>query len=306
MSADPYPIIDLTARDVLAPEEMGSKRKGWVQVSDDHQPWLFKYPRLSAGALTGEHWAEKVAAEIADVLHIPHSRAELARLEGDPGVICRKFDRLSIPGAELIHGNDLLAGTVLGYDRDKEFQQSDHTLDNIFKAVAQMIPVGSEREAAWQQLAGYLVLDALILNTDRHHENWALIRVAQPDGTVVHEVAPTFDHASSLARNEPAEKLAMWLKDERHIPRYVQRARGGIYLDSGDRRGANPLRLAEVLARRWPEYFRSIAERLENAGIGAIFATLHRLPDAVISEPQRLFALRLLAYTYDRLLDKFR
>jgi hypothetical protein len=303
---DPYPIIDLTARDVLAPEEMGSKRKGWVQVGDDHAAWLFKYPRVSAGALTGEHWAEKVAAEIAAVLDLPHARAEIARIDGDWGVICRKFDRLLVPGAELIHGNDLLAGAVLGYERDKSFRQSDHTLDNIFQAIAHLFPEEPVREAAWRQLAGYIVLDALILNTDRHHENWAVIRFTQFDGTVVHEIAPTFDHASSLARNERPEKLAMWLKDPNQVARYARRGRGGIYLDSSDEHGANPLRLAEVLARRWPEYFRPVAQRLENAGIAPILATLDRLPEAVISQPQREFAQRLLAWTFGRLLSTLR
>ena len=66
-----YPIIPLRKEDVLAPEEMGSKRKGWVQVGTDSEPWLFKYARLSNGEITGEHWAEKVAAELAGLLEIP-------------------------------------------------------------------------------------------------------------------------------------------------------------------------------------------------------------------------------------------
>ena len=52
-----YPIISLRKEDVLAPEEMGSKRKGWVQVAGDSERWLFKYARLSNGQITGEHWA---------------------------------------------------------------------------------------------------------------------------------------------------------------------------------------------------------------------------------------------------------
>jgi hypothetical protein len=33
-------------------------------------------------------------------------------------------------GEGLIHGNEVLAGMVLGYDRAKTFPQSDHTLEN--------------------------------------------------------------------------------------------------------------------------------------------------------------------------------
>lgn len=53
-----YPIISLRKKDVLAPEEMGSKRKGWVQVAGDSERRLFKYARLSNVQVTDEHWAE--------------------------------------------------------------------------------------------------------------------------------------------------------------------------------------------------------------------------------------------------------
>lgn len=53
-----------------------------VQVTGDSERWLFKYARLSNGQVTGEHWAEKVASEVAGLLHIPHARVELATLDG--------------------------------------------------------------------------------------------------------------------------------------------------------------------------------------------------------------------------------
>ena len=38
---------------------------------------------------------------------------------------------------------------------------------------------------------GYLLLDALIVNTDRHHANWAVITSPDEDGKVLVELAPT-------------------------------------------------------------------------------------------------------------------
>jgi hypothetical protein len=64
------------------------------------------------------------------------------------------------------------------------------------------------------------MLDALIGNTDRHHENWGLVL----QGTSDHQdlrLAPTFDHASSLGRNETDERrearlgLTRWLATPR-------------------------------------------------------------------------------------------
>ncbi len=300
-----YPIIPLREEDVLAPEEMGSKRKGWVQVPNDSERWLFKYARISNGQVTGEHWAEKVAAEIAALLVIPHARVELATLEGAPGCISRRFPELAQPGAELIHGNDLLTGAVLGYDRTKQFRQSDHTVEHILAAISNVLPDPHEQAAAFRQMAGYLILDAIILNTDRHHENWALIRVMHQDGRVSHEMAPTFDHASCLGRNEPPDKLATWLSEGGRPEWYAARRRcqGGIYLRSDDAHGANPLKLLELVARKWPDYFVAWLPNLENVTEEDLCDTVERVPADTMVSAQRDFAKALLRVTYRRMKD---
>ena len=167
-----------------------------------------------------------------------------------------------------------------GYDRTKQFRQSDHTVEHILAAIAIVLPNPAEQAAAFQQMAGYLILDAIILNTDRHHENWALIRVMHQDGRISHEMAPTFDHASSLGRNEPPEKLATWLSEPGRPEWYAARSqcRGGIYLRSDDAHGANPLRLLELVVRKWPDYFVSWLPSLENVNEDALCDTVARIP----------------------------
>lgn len=297
---EPYLITPLRNEDVLAPEEMGSKSKGWVQVPGDSERWLFKYARITNGQVTGEHWAEKIAAEVASLLLIPHALVELATLDGAPGCISRRFPELANPGAELIHGNDLLAGAVLGYDRTKQFRQNDHTLENIFAAISHVIQNSHEREVAFRQLAGYVILDALILNTDRHHENWALIRIMDARGVVVHTVAPTFDHASSLGRNEPPDKLVAWLSDPERPKWYANRSqcRGGIYFRSNNSHGANPLKLLELVARKWPDYFVPWLAHLEHVTEEAICDTVDQVPPETMVQAQRDFAKALLRVTY--------
>jgi hypothetical protein len=59
-------------------------------------------------------------------------------------------------------------------------------------------------QAIQNAMARYFVLDALICNTDRHHENWGFLMTYQPvDSENVNDqlkMAPSFDHASSLGR----------------------------------------------------------------------------------------------------------
>jgi len=46
--------------------------------------------------------------------------------------------------------------------------------------------------SAWDCFVGYVVLDAIVANTDRRIENWAVINAGE------RRIAPSFDHASSL------------------------------------------------------------------------------------------------------------
>src|SRR5690606_38524174 len=82
-------------------EQLGSKPKFWFRHSDGRL-WLFKYAREN----TGEHWAEKIAAEVAALLGVPHARVELASADGQWGAICCDFTHEG--ELELVHGNELL------------------------------------------------------------------------------------------------------------------------------------------------------------------------------------------------------
>jgi hypothetical protein len=197
-----------------------------------------------------------------------------------------------------VHGCDLLPGVVLGYDRTKCFRQADHTLENILDAIAKVISDETEREEAFRRLAGFIVLDALVLNTDRHHENWALFRRRRRDGHVQHTVAPSYDHASSLARNESPERLEQWLQD-RNLDRigwYALRGHGGIFL-KGEERGANPMRLAQIAARRWSSYFRPWIERVRGLDFAVLEDIVSCVPAEIMSVAHRDFALALLRRT---------
>ncbi|TDO16645.1 MULTISPECIES: HipA domain-containing protein [Halomonas] len=246
-----FSVIDIEPSWVLDDEPMGTKEKAWVEMPGDPQPWLFKFSRINEGIATGEHWAEKVAAEIAALLGIPHADVELARFEGRLGSLTRKFDALSDPGVELVHGNELLEGVVEGYDRYKFRGQHDHTLQHILAVVDRII--GTEprrRETAFRTIGGFILLDALVLNTDRHHENWAMLRQTVDGGQAHHWIAPSFDHASSLGRELTENRLKEWAHEPWRVEWYAKRTRSGVYLKTEGRHGENPLHLAEVAHRR--------------------------------------------------------
>ena len=219
-------------------EQLGSKPKFWVLLND--RRWLFKEARTN----TGEDWAEKAAAEIAAAMGISAATVELAEYAGRRGCISLNFIDVDA-GEALVHGNEILALRVTGYDQRKTFRQSDHTLENIQRAIRGL--VGQDQaEGLLTDLAGYMVLDALIGNTDRHHENWGLrVRMETGPQALKLTVAPSFDHASSLGRELLDARRAELLVAKR-APWYVGKGKGGIFRDPDQRHGENPLRLVQV------------------------------------------------------------
>src|SRR5438552_7661628 len=150
-----FSVLEVRPEEVISDEAMGSKTKFWFRKNQ--QRWLFKEARCG----TGEDWAEKIAAEVASRVELNAATVELAVYEGRGGCASLTFaDRER--GDVLTHGNEILAGMVLGYDREKKFHQSDHTLENIVAAIRKMFPVDAVCKVGLTTLAGYLVLDALI------------------------------------------------------------------------------------------------------------------------------------------------
>jgi len=284
-----FPVVVVDPNSVLRDEQLGSKKKYWFER--DGARWLFKEGREG----TGEDWAEKLVAEIAKLAKIPAATVELAELNGRRGSISRSFIEA---GDALIHGNEILAGMIVGYDRTKRLRQSDHTLENLILAVQRLF--GPNADQALITLASYLVLDALVCNTDRHHENWGVIIRADRASIPIRvhlRPAPSFDHASSLGRELREERYKAYVANDR-IDSYVQNGRGGIYLRSSDAHGANPLHLVQVGARRFPEYFRCGLDLLCNVSAEELQSLAYEVPDELMTEAARTFVSKLLARTH--------
>jgi hypothetical protein len=146
---------------------------------------------------------------------------------------------------------------VLGYDPAKKFRQSSHTLANIFAALDRVFRRPETATAAKMRIADYLVLDALIGNTDRHHENWGILVKRTPTGRSG-IIAPTFDHASSLGRellDDTPGKCRVRILKENRIGAYAEKASGAIYWEEGDKRAVSPLELVRRASRLHPNLF---------------------------------------------------
>ena len=286
-----YPVIEILPEWAPQTEEMGSKSKFWyLQQGDTESYWLFKYPRPGRG----EHWAEKIAAEVAGLLEIPCARVELAMFQGAQG---SATESLTGHNRVLIHGNEVLSRALPDYDsRERNFHSVDHTLENIHLALDRTFEDANDAKG---QLAQYLVLDALIGNTDRHSENWGTLLSEDADRRV-ESLSPSYDHGSSLGRELMDERRERLLTDDR-IGWYVERGRGQIYWDSAGRRGPSPLELVRMAVPRNPDLFRAAISKLGNLDELALRQIVDLIPEDWMTPAAKTFAFELMRYSYKQL-----
>ena len=297
-----YEDIDVTDWTIIGDEVLGTKPKRWLRHPETDEHWLMKdatYSHRNDGTRyrKGDDWAERVANGVAARLGLPAARTELASSRTSEahrlGVISRSV--LATSQSEdveevLIPGNQLLAEPVTGQDR------STYTPATIRDALEGVhIPEGADVGlTAWDVFAGYLVLDAVVGNTDRHEENWAVL-----DRAGHRCLAPTFDHASCLGFQFADEQRQDRLRtrDSGYTPEaYADRAkthfagrphpiavaRQAIEMQGTDSQG------------HWMDRCREVEGLVE---------PLWLIPEDRMSLPARQFAERVLRRNCQRLLD---
>lgn len=192
-----FDVVDVTTWEVIGEEPAGLDEKRWL-LDPTGTAWLFKPVVVRPDRQQGEDWSEKVAGEIGRALGIPCAAIELASLSGRAGCISR--DLVPRGGWEIHSGSVLLSGILANY-QPKARGRPGHSLENVRRAIGGLgIPPGCQLPddfEAFDVFAGYLVLDALVANQDRHDENWSVLR--PPTGRDV--LAGSYDHASSLGFN---------------------------------------------------------------------------------------------------------
>jgi len=298
-----FPIIAVPEAGGTSIEQLGTKEKFWYEDSK-LGTCLCKVVR----PYTGEDWSEKIAAELAEFLGLPHASYELAEWMQARCVVSPSFvPRL---GA-LVLGNELLVQIDPNYlRRVTRFKQSRHTVQAVSDAIHSAsctFPFGWVAPEgildAQDVFVGYLMLDALIGNTDRHHENWGLIQVSNP-GLIVHYLAPTFDHASSLGCHESDEvRLARLVtKDINYnVGAYSRRARSALYANPEDARPISPFDAFVQCAKMatGAKYWLSRLDTLRAEVSDHIF---EQVPASIMAEPARRFAKELVGYNRAELL----
>lgn len=291
-------------------EQLGTKEKFWFRFSNDGKSeglWLFKYSRDN----TGEHWSEKCAAELCDLLEIPHAPYELAIAHERLGVITPNI----IPhGHRMVMGNEVLHAQNAGYPSpllqgERVVRVREHTVQRVLGCLDRehILPPASDYFLndlnAGDVFCGYLMLDALISNQDRHHENWAIILNNETKECFL---CPTYDHAASLGRElleaECLERLTT--KDtNRSIPCFVRKARSELFRFRTDRKPMLTVEAFHHAVDKRPEAKRHWLSKLSLLNDDAIRGIFHQVENVGLTEVARDFAVAMVLENKRRLLE---
>ncbi len=290
-------------------EPLGTKRKFWFQDDNDNVKKLFKIGRPN----TGENWVEVVVAEICNLLNIPHAKYKFAIWNEKEGTITTSF----VPkDHRLIHGNELLAKTYKLLDKNiiypmqkdddnKSYKIREYKLKlvlAIIKAEFLELPIDYKNDKLTRPIdvfIGYIMLDCLISNQDRHHENWSWI--ISPSKKVF--LSPTYDHASGLGCRESDDKKEEKLKtsDKNQTVKYFVTRAKTPFFDNKDKN----LKTIEAF-KLCADSNKNIAlywlDKLENLDINKIRIIFNKIPDHLISNVSIEFALKILEENKERLM----
>ncbi|MBF0686394.1 MAG: hypothetical protein IR158_01320 [Cellulomonas sp.] len=208
-------VTDVSEWAVIRDEPGGrDPNKRWVaRLADSprHEQWLWKGRQQTGDGsdLALTDCAEVVVSRLARALGIPAAECRFAACDGELGLISHN---VAPEGHSLNTGRTYLP-EIDGYERMPAvsaegarvgLMRRDHgyTLDAVEQLLSDVLPpplsVDDQRaglEASFDFFAGYLLLDALVGNSDRHPGNWALL---EEDVTGRRLLAPTYDHGSAL------------------------------------------------------------------------------------------------------------
>lgn len=311
---EPYAIVDVDAelegKSAEREEPLGTKEKFWFRRGDGDR-WLFKYRRAN----TGEDWAERISADLAARLGLRHAQVELATYRGERGAVVRDFTAGGT--SPLVHGNELLYAADPTYPRADFFRVREHTVESIVRVLDDLwfdadldaelgarLPAGVDDAVGI--FTGYTLLDALIGNTDRHHENWGAVVLVRIGDERLAELAPTFDHASSLGRelSDDARNRKYRRPDASFdAEKYVAKARSAIYSAASGESPLRPIEAFRAFAELRPNAAAAWLDRLARLDASGLRAAVEAAPVQTMSASEKELAHGILAYARLQLLE---
>ncbi len=209
----------------------------------------------------------------------------------------------------LVHGNELLAKTYKKIDENIEYPIDGYKIREyqlklimvLMKDKFLKLPLNYTNIEVKNPLdifIGYVMLDYLISNPDRHHENWGWI--VSSKGVYL---SPTYDHASGLGCREHDDiKLKRLQSKDKgfQVENFIKKAKTPFYNRDKNLRTIDAFKLCADSNKAIAIYW---LEKVENLDMNKVKEVFNTIPDHLISDASIEFALKILEENRKRLME---
>ena len=273
-----YEIIDASSWEIDEYPGKGSKDKEMLVEPETRRLVMFKYP--SEGS--GDTWSEKIASEIG--IHIGYNvqKVNLGEFNGRYGSLSYWFLERGEPLSE---GADLV--------KSDEFDVRSRPNLQFIKQI-----LDSHNKELFSNFVEIVIFDILIGNTDRHMENWGIIK----DAKGISFLSPAYDNSSSLGRefNSNPVKLEVRLKDPKVFEQYCKK---GIYFYGWLHEKRIPhLRYSEIIYINYADIVSSHIIKLNKLTDELINEIVRSIPGEIMTDAMKDFVIMFLIYRRNYLL----
>jgi HIRAN domain/HipA-like C-terminal domain len=273
-----FPIIDVNdwLIDEYREAGKGNREKIWLNNTKKQQIAMFKLPRENRG----EHWAEKLAAEIAKIIKFPCAEVDLAMRNGSFGSLSYLFVRED----EGFSHYD--CGDFFSYDYDFE-KNSGYNFQLINEVlISQNIEV--------RDFLFVIFFDALIANGDRHQDNFGLTRHERSHKMVI---SPLYDNSASLGRDLSEAKLDNYISDDEALLRYIYKGKSKIGWKSI--RQSPHFSLTREMCKMYPNESKLLINQIKNLDDNILDKLLKKFPTSILTEKQKNFLFKFIKFRRD-------
>lgn len=225
--------VDIGLWEIVRVESRGASAKIWVREpggssSKPETDWLFKpVTTHTNGVRQMGDWTEAIGSALARSLGIPAAVSQMALRGAEEGVLVRNVNR---PGYDMVTGRLAMLDEIEVELRDSARDKTasvGHSVDNIFRTLERYgPPPGYDLWAdctAVDVMVGYLVLDGLIGNGDRHEQNWSVLRSRLGDESTADALSATYDLEASLGFQLSDGQRTERLRDRRGMEAFAEK-----------------------------------------------------------------------------------